>query len=103
MLSVDVCLKLEEHVAACVPWSSGYMNAKEWKELAPQKKGLKVYQSHGKQDQLIPYQMATMLKQDIFEKNEIDLKFISFDGTHTIPNEAIQTFVKVVQSTLTGQ
>lgn len=100
MLSIDVCLKLEETVAALVPWSSGYMNAVEWRELATKKKGLKVYQSHGTQDQLIPFNIATMLKQEIFEKNELDLDFLSFDGPHTIPNEAVKTFVGVIKAAL---
>eukprot|EP01127_Copromyxa_protea_P016679 TRINITY_DN4996_c0_g1_i1.p1 TRINITY_DN4996_c0_g1~~TRINITY_DN4996_c0_g1_i1.p1 ORF type:complete len:294 (+),score=70.97 TRINITY_DN4996_c0_g1_i1:25-882(+) len=96
ILSVDVCLKLDQHVGALVPWSAGYMNAVEWKRLAAEKKGLKVYQSHGTQDQIIPFQIGAMLKQEIFEKNGLDLTFTSFEGAHTIPNDVINAFIKLV-------
>jgi predicted esterase len=110
MVSVDVCLKLEESVAALVPWSAGYMNAVEWRQLAPNKKDLKVdkvdftspqvYQSHGTEDQVIPFQIGSLLKEEIFEKNGFTLNFQSFGSGHSIPNEVIKTFVDLITSHL---
>jgi len=103
MVSIDICLKLDSHVGALVPWSGGYVNAVEWKELAKNKKGLKVHQTHGMEDQLIPFQIGVLLKEEIFNTFEFDTKFISFKGGHTIPEEAMQDFLLLLQQLLDTQ
>ena len=58
---------------------------------------MKVYQSHGTSDPILPYQLGTMLK-DFLQRNEVDLKFTSFGDGHTIPPHVISEFSTFLSS-----
>ena len=52
-------------------------------------------QSHGTKDPILPYALGTVLK-NLFESNGMKLDFISFDGGHEIPPEAIAKFMQLI-------
>jgi phospholipase/carboxylesterase len=97
ILSLDVGLKLE--VAGIVSWSAAMMNGLEWKKLAQTKK-VRVLQSHGLSDPLIPYVMATKIKTEIFEPNQYDVQFVPFKGQHAIPPEVLVQTLSFIKSIL---
>eukprot|EP01126_Amoeba_proteus_P046790 TRINITY_DN5305_c0_g1_i18.p1 TRINITY_DN5305_c0_g1~~TRINITY_DN5305_c0_g1_i18.p1 ORF type:complete len:312 (-),score=56.94 TRINITY_DN5305_c0_g1_i18:149-1012(-) len=100
ILSTDVVLKLDSNVGALVVWSGTLLNAAEWQRLAPSKKGLKVLQSHGTEDSMLPLQLAEMLTRDIFQTNQMDLDFVKFKGAHTIPQEVLRKFYTLLNQLL---
>lgn len=58
---------------------------------------MKVLQSHGTQDPLLPQALGTLLKS-AFEAAGGKVDFISFDGGHTIPPAALTAFIKLLSS-----
>jgi phospholipase/carboxylesterase len=55
----------------------------------PPRKGLRVVQSHGRQDPLLPFSMAERLR-DLLLANGLEVQWIPFNGGHGIPPAAIE-------------
>jgi phospholipase/carboxylesterase len=88
MLAVDVSLRLEEAPAALVILSGTLIAEPEWKARAPVRKGLRVFQSHGRRDPILPFDNAERLRNLLAEAG-LEVEFLPFDGEHTIPGEAL--------------
>ena len=88
MLATDVTLKSEEKPAGLMIFSGTLLCESEWGPLIEQKPNVRVLQSHGKQDPILPYDNAVLL-HEYFEKSGVPNEFISFNGIHTIPLEAL--------------
>lgn len=89
MLATDVALRLEEAPKALMIFSGALINESDWKRRAPTRKGLRVFQSHGRQDPLLPFQNAEALR-DLLQDAGLAVTFAPFDGPHTIPLEGIE-------------
>lgn len=96
MLTVDVAMQLAQRPAALIAWSGTLMNEEEWRGLAPRRKGLKVLQSHGRQDQILPYEWAEHLR-DFLTQGGLEVQFMPFDGPHTISLPALQATVRLLE------
>lgn len=88
MLATDVALRLEESIGGLLVYSGTLLVEPEWRELAPRRRGLRVLQSHGSVDSLLPFEAATWLR-DLLESAGAEIEFLSFPGMHTIPPEAV--------------
>jgi len=103
ILSMDVSLHLprdndsDPSPLNVVCWSGGLMCSQEWEKLVDKRKNIKVIASHGKQDSLLPFVMGKALEQ-FLQKHEIPVEFISFDGGHQIPPQAVSRFVKLLEN-----
>lgn len=97
MLATDVALAFPETLGGLIIWSGTLLNEKEWKRLAPDKTGLKVVQSHGKEDPILPFEGAEWLRS-VFAINQIKNNFIPFPGQHTIPLQAITAAAEMIHS-----
>lgn len=86
MLSVDTSLALPENVAGVLAMSGSLLNEAEWLERAPQHPGLRVVQSHGTADPLLPFDAAENLR-DLLASAGALVEFIPFEGGHQIPFE----------------
>ena len=53
-----------------------------------EKKEFSVFQSHGRNDSILPFLQALKLKE-FFEKRKMDLNFVEFHGGHEIPLDVI--------------
>jgi len=96
IISTDLLLHLPHDFGGLVLFSGSYICAKEWTELAKVRinKKTKVLQSHGKQDFILPFVLATYLRQ--FLTQFFDVDFVEFNGGHTIPASALDKFSKMV-------
>jgi len=92
MLATDVSLHLEESPGGLVVFSGVLISEEEWTTQVLKRKGMKVMQTHGKQDPLLPFALGSRLK-DFFEKNGMDLSFTAFSGGHTIAPQSIGDLV----------
>lgn len=100
MIAIDAALKLAEPPGALVIWSSSLINENEWKPLAAERgKLLRVIQSHGRQDPILPYSEATKLR-DLLLASGAELEFLEFGGYHEIPMPAFQRFVHLLADML---
>jgi phospholipase/carboxylesterase len=97
MLTLDVATQLADSPAALFQWSGTLMNEDEWRQLAPRRAGLKVIQSHGRQDPLLPYDWAESLR-DMLVECGLDVEFMPFDGPHTIPASPLRRTMEVLES-----
>jgi len=88
MIATDVALRLEEAPGALVALSGTLLIEDVWRAKAKARSGLPVFQSHGRQDPLLPYQAAEWLKE-LFEEAGMQHEFVPFDGGHTIGPDAL--------------
>ena len=95
MLTTDVSLRLEERPAALCVWSGTLLCEDEWRELAAKRGPLRILQSHGRTDPILPFEAATWLR-DLFEEFGFDGEFIEFPSVHTIPQAAIERFADLL-------
>ena len=86
MLSTDTVLQLDENPAALVAMSGSLLNEAEWLERAKHHAGLRVLQSHGTADPILPFVAAEWLK-DLLVAARANVEFIPFSGGHQIPFE----------------
>jgi phospholipase/carboxylesterase len=91
MLTTDTALHLEQNPAALVALSGTLLNEAEWRNLVPNHVGLRVLQSHGTQDPILPYGAAEDLRKLLIDSGAA-VEFIPFAGGHQIPFEVIERF-----------
>lgn len=88
MVTTDLALRMDHSPAALVIWSGALICRDEWASLAPNRSGLTVVQSHGRQDPILAFSGATDLR-DLLVKSGMDVDFLDFSGPHTIPFDAL--------------
>jgi phospholipase/carboxylesterase len=88
MLATDVSLRLEEAPGGLAVLSGTLLLEDVWRAKAKARSGLEVYQSHGRQDPVLPFEAAEWLSA-LFEDAGMRHEFVPFTGGHTIPNEVL--------------
>jgi phospholipase/carboxylesterase len=89
MLTCDVMLRTRRPYAGLVQLSGTLLAAQEWTPLLQKRKGLPVFQSHGTQDELLPYVGAERLR-DVLRKSGLAVEWHSFRGGHEISESVLQ-------------
>ncbi len=84
MLACDVALHTGKPLAGLVMLSGTLLAADKWTPLMPKRKGLKVFQSHGSVDPLLPSFMAEQLR-DLLNQAGLSVEWVGFRGGHEIP------------------
>lgn len=97
MLATDVALRLSESPAGLVIWSGTLLCEAEWTGLMPARKGLRVVQSHGRQDQVLPFIAAEWLHEALTAAG-LNVEFLPFNGPHTISQPAIEATVRLLSA-----
>jgi phospholipase/carboxylesterase len=89
MLATDVALHLPENVAGLCLFSGTLLSETVWRPLAARHAGLRVLQTHGRHDMILPFQAARWL-HDMLTEAGMTVDFLEFSGDHTIPAEALR-------------
>jgi phospholipase/carboxylesterase len=89
MLATDVALRLPKGPAALCVLSGALINEDEWRKLALARGPLTVVQSHGRNDSILPFPMASALR-DLLLDAGAEVDFLAFAGDHEIPPEAVE-------------
>ncbi|WP_077025974.1 alpha/beta hydrolase [Fuerstiella marisgermanici] len=76
-----------------VLFSGTLLNSEVWKKQAANHAGCPVLQSHGRQDMVLPFAPATLLR-DMLTENGFDVDFHAFIGPHTIPMEVLTELMR---------
>jgi len=100
MLSCDVMLRTTQPYAGLVQLSGTLLAAQEWTPLLQKRKGLPVFQSHGTQDELLPYVGAERLR-DTLSKSGLAVEWHSFRGGHEITEPVLQRLGVFLMKVLT--
>lgn len=88
MVTTDVTLRLEEPPAGLCILSGTLVAQEEWKARAAGRKGLPVFQAHGRYDDILPFKAAERLR-DLLTEAGLGVEFLPFDGPHTIAPEEL--------------
>jgi phospholipase/carboxylesterase len=88
MLATDVALRLEEAPGGLCILSGTLLTESVWKTKATARAGLPVFQSHGREDAVLPFHAAQRLHA-MFLESGLQAEFLPFFGGHTIPPEAL--------------
>lgn len=84
MLSCDVALRSGVPLAGLVLLSGTFLAAGEWRPLMEKRRGLGVFQSHGRRDPLLPFAAAERLRDELTGAG-LEVDWHPFDGAHEIP------------------
>jgi phospholipase/carboxylesterase len=93
VLSIDVSLRMPEPPALLTVFSGTLMSEDEWRALLANRREMNVLQSHGDEDQILPFEAAERLR-DLLVEAGCNVEFIPFHGPHTIPPVALLRFVE---------
>lgn len=89
MLSCDTVLQTGHPFAGLVQLSGNLLAQPVWGPLMAKRKGLPVFQSHGLQDDILPYAGAERLR-DALSKAGLAVEWHSFRGGHEIPEPILR-------------
>jgi len=89
MLSCDVMLQSDRPYAGLVQLSGNLLAQPVWGGRMPKRKGLPVFQSHGMQDEILPYAGAERLR-DALSQSGLAVEWHKFRGGHEIPEPVLQ-------------
>jgi phospholipase/carboxylesterase len=89
MLSCDALLHTDRPYAGLIQLSGNMLALPVWGPLMPKRKGLPVFQSHGMQDEILPYVGGERLREAL-SKSGLDVEWHSFRGGHEIPRAVLQ-------------
>lgn len=96
MLSLDLALRSDRKLAGLVLMSGTLLAEGEWLPLMPKRAGLRVYQSHGTQDPLLPFSIAERLRDEM-KRAGMQVTFTQFRGAHEIPGQVIDGVGKLLE------
>lgn len=99
MLALDVALHSERRLAGLALMSGTLLAEHEWLPLMPRRAGLRVVQSHGRLDPLLPFSIAERLRNELTAAG-LDVTFIPFNGGHEIPGSVFTALEALLGATL---
>jgi phospholipase/carboxylesterase len=88
MLACDVALRSERPPARLVLLSSAPVHEPELRVLAPKRAGMRVLQSHGRADPILPFAGGEYLR-DLLREAGLDVEWLAFAGGHGIPDAVV--------------
>jgi phospholipase/carboxylesterase len=101
MLACDVALRGERRPAGLVVLSGAPVSEPELRVLAPKRAGMRVLQSHGRADPILPFAGGEYLR-DLLRESGLEVEWVAFGGGHGIPDgvlERLGPFVAEVSGT----
>ncbi|ACY17658.1 alpha/beta hydrolase [Haliangium ochraceum] len=99
MLSCDFALRSDEPLAGLILFSGSLLCADEWRERMPKRAGLRVFQSHGQSDPILPFGAAERLR-DLLREAGLEVSWCAFPGQHAIPPEALSGALELMVTVL---
>ena len=97
MLSLDVALHREIPPAALILMSGTLLAETEWSPLMPRLAGVPIMQSHGRSDQLLPFSIAEILRDQLRAAGAV-IDFVPFVGAHEIPPAVLESAGTLLRS-----
>lgn len=99
MLALDVALRTDRPLAGLALMSGTLLAEHEWLPLMPKRKGLRVVQSHGRLDPLLPFSIAERLRDELTSAG-LPVTFVPFNGGHEIAGSVIDALDGLLNASL---
>lgn len=90
MLATDIALRTKRPLAGLAILSGTLLAATEWLPGMADRKGLRVFQSHGTEDPLLPMTLAQLLHHAMTDAG-LEVSFTPFEGGHGIPGSVMRS------------
>jgi len=100
MLSCDLMLRTTQAYAGLILLSGTLFAKQEWVPLLQKRKHVPVFQSHGRQDEILPYVGAEGLR-DTLTHAGLSVEWYSFRGGHEIPRTVLQRLGPFITKSVT--
>ena len=97
MVTTDVALRMKNAPGALIVMSGTLVCEPVWRELSQKIEMLKILQSHGRQDPILPFEAARALRS-LFLQAGFEHQFLPFDGVHSIPEEVLRASAELILS-----
>jgi phospholipase/carboxylesterase len=88
MISADIAFRTDEPMQALVLLSGTFVDETTWLRGMPRRKSLPVFISHGTQDEVLKFQVATRLAESM-SRAGLDVTWMPFEGGHEMPAEVV--------------
>jgi phospholipase/carboxylesterase len=88
MVACQIAFLSDEPLSALVVLSGTPINEKTWRTEMGRRKGLPVFMSHGRNDTILPFDLAERLKTEMVAAG-MSVTFVPFEGDHEIPAEVV--------------
>lgn len=88
MLAVDLAMRMEASPAGVAVLSGTLVDAVSVKKLAPSRKGIRFFQSHGSVDPILGFLQALSLEKELTAAGWKG-KLLRFEGGHAIPPDVL--------------
>ena len=101
MLALDVALRSDVNLAGLVLLSGTHIASEEWAALmeAGSRSGLPVFQSHGREDPVLPFSISEGLKGTLTKAGMV-VEWVPFEGGHAIPPPVVQGLASFLKRVL---
>jgi phospholipase/carboxylesterase len=99
MLTCDAVLHTDYPFGGLVQLSGNYLAKAVWEPLMPKRKGLPVFQSHGTEDDILPFVGAERLKEAL-TKAGLAVEWHRFRGGHEIPEPVLRSLSVFIRTVL---
>jgi phospholipase/carboxylesterase len=97
MVACEVAFASDEPLAALVVLSGAPVDHAGWREGMAKRTALPVFMSHGRADNILPYDLAERLYADLLAGG-LAVTFVPFDGGHEIPGVVVAALGKFLAS-----
>jgi phospholipase/carboxylesterase len=101
MLALDAALHMKQAPAALALLSGTLIAQPLWSVLMPSRAGLKVFQSHGSADPLLPISLAERLRE-MMRSAGLEVEWTAFYGGHEIPLGVLRRLAVFLAKALGG-
>jgi len=101
MLATDVVLRTTRPFGGLAILSGTIIAKPEWLPLLPARRGLKVLQSHGRADPVLPFAVAEQLREALTNAG-LAVEFIPFNGGHGIPSSVLEGLARLIHTVAAG-
>jgi phospholipase/carboxylesterase len=101
MLATDAALRMEEAPGGLCIFSGTLLSEDDWTRLAKKRAGLRVVQTHGRQDMLLAFDEAQALR-DLLQKAGLKMAFHAFNDGHTIDMHGVKMLADLLDTVAKG-
>jgi phospholipase/carboxylesterase len=96
MLSCDVALRSDRALGGLSLLSTTLLCRQIWEPRMALRRDLPVLQTHGRRDELLPFEAAVALR-DLFRAAGCSVDWVEFNGGHEVPHSALEGLAKLIK------
>jgi phospholipase/carboxylesterase len=97
MVAADVAFRSDQPLEALILLSPAFVDERRWIEGMPKRKGLPVFISHGRRDEVLPFEGSERLAKAMRDAG-LQVTWVPFDGIHETPASVVDALNKFLAS-----